>query len=214
MTVRLLGPSVPTLERIMTYDRSKYPATMDRETVQSVGKLLLATLSAILLLSLLSVLPGVGRVIPGTPVTFVAVVGAVVTVAIVGLLLWLAPALASLVRSTADGPPSVVDDVASIVQLFVVLVAVLVAHRGLEPAIAPLLGRLAWTYDVLFLVLALGPLAILAARIYVSLDPIAELLAERVVADADARDTETGRVAGEPSRKTDADDETTHTGSE
>ncbi|APW99942.1 hypothetical protein CHINAEXTREME_20170 [Halobiforma lacisalsi AJ5] len=197
----------------MTYDRS-YPATMDRETVQSVGKLLLATLSAILLLSLLSVLPGVGRVIPGTPVTFVAVVGAVVTVAIVGLLLWLAPALASVVRSTVDGPTSVVDDVASIVQLFVVLVAVLVAHRGLEPAIAPLLGGLSWTFDVLFLVLALGPLAILAARIYVSLDPIADLLADRIVADADASDTETGRAAGEPSRKTDADDETTHTGSE
>lgn len=193
----------------MTYDRSNYSATVDRDTVRSVGKLLLATLSAILLLSLLSLLPGVGRVIPGTPVTFVALVGAVVTVAIVALLLWLAPALGSLVRSTLDGPSSVVDDVASIVQLFVVLVAVLVAHRGLEPAIAPLLGRLAWTYDVLFLVLALGPLGILAARIYVSLDPIADLLADRVVGD----ETD-GASAREPSRKTDADDETTHTGSE
>ncbi|EMA39512.1 hypothetical protein [Halobiforma nitratireducens] len=179
---------------------------MDRDTVRTVGKLLLATLAAILLLSLMSLLPGIDRVIPGTPVTFVAVVGAIVTVAIVALLLYLAPALASLLRSTLEGPPSIVDDVASIVQLFVVLVAVLVAHRGLEPAIAPLLGDLAWTYDVVFLVIALGPLAILAARIYVSIDPIAELFADRVVGD------EGGTDEADSSRKIDTDDGTTRTG--
>ncbi|WP_244510172.1 hypothetical protein [Natronobacterium texcoconense] len=164
---------------------------MDHDTVRTVGKLLIATLSAILLLSLISVLPGVDRVIPGTPVTFVGVVGAIVTVAIVALLLYLAPALASLLRSALEGPPAVVDDIASIVQLLVVFLAVIVAHRGLAPLFVPLLGDAGWTYDVVFLAIALPPLAILAARLYVSLEPISELLAERVTR-GDERDEQAG----------------------
>ncbi|WIV66208.1 hypothetical protein [Natrialbaceae archaeon AArc-T1-2] len=165
---------------------------VDHETLRSVSKLVLSTLSLILLLSVVAVLPGVGHVIPGTPMTFVAAVGAIATVAIVGLLLYLAPALAKLVRSTLEGPQPVVDDVASIVQLFVVLVAVLVAHRGLAPALTPLLGGAVWVYDLVFLALALPPLAILAARLYVSLDPMAELLAESVTDDPEKRDEASG----------------------
>ena len=183
MTVSLFDPSASSLERSMPIT---FPAQVDRDTVQSVGKLVLATLALIWLLYLVSILPGVDRVIPGTPVTFAAIAGAIATVTIVGLLLYLAPALADLVRSTVDGPAQVVDDVASIVHLFVVLVAVLVAHRGLAPLLVPILEQPAgihnagWMYDVLFLALALPPLAILAARIYVSIDPISELLADKV----------------------------------
>lgn len=169
----------------MTANRTDLRTAVDRDTLQSAGKLLLATLSLLLVLSLASVLPGIDRLIPGTPVTFVAVVGAIVTVAVVGLLLFLAPALAELVRATLEGPQAVVEDVASIVQLFVVLVAVLVAHRGLAPALAPLLGGLTWVYDLVFLAIALPPLAILAARLYVSLDPMADLLADRITRDRD-----------------------------
>ncbi|WP_152421091.1 hypothetical protein [Natronolimnohabitans innermongolicus] len=165
------------------------PASLERETVQSITKLVLAALSLLFVLYLVSVLPGVGRFVPGTSVTFAAVIGAVVTLAVVGLLLSLAPALAELVRSAFEGPDDVVDDVASIVHLFVVLAAVLVAHRGLEPAFVGLLEGVTWVYDVVFLALALPPLAILAARLYVSLDPISELLADRVTgSSADERD--------------------------
>ena len=164
----------------MTDTRPSVPASLDRDAVQSISKLVLATLSLLVLLYLVSVLPGVDRLIPGTPVTVAAIAGAVVTIAIVALLLYLAPALAALVRSTVDGPEAVVDDVAAIVHLFVVLIAVLVAHRGLEPAVAPLLDGVAWVYDVVFFALALPPLAILAARLYVSLDPISELLADKL----------------------------------
>ena len=166
----------------MTETRPSVPESLDRDTVQSVSKLVLATLSLVFVLYLASILPGVDRLVPGAPVTVAAVVGAVVTVAVVGLLLYLAPTLAELVRSTLQGPETVVDDVAAIVHLFVVLIAVLVAHRGLERAVVPLLGGAAWVYDVLFLALALPPLAILAARLYVSLDPISELVAGKVTA--------------------------------
>ena len=155
-------------------------STLDRETTRQVGKLLLGTLALVVFLSLAWLLPGIGRLVPGTPVTFVAVLGAIVTVAVVSLLLFLAPALASLVRSTLEGPEEVVDDVADVVQVLVVFVAIIVAHRGLAAVIVPLFGGVSWVYDLVFLALAVPPLAIAAARVYVSLDPMAQLLADRV----------------------------------
>lgn len=160
--------------------RSDRRESLDDDTVLVTTKLVVAMLALSGLLTLVSLLPGVDRLIPGTPVSFVALIGAAVTLAVVGLLLLLAPTLAELVRSTVTGPASVVEDVAAIVNLFVVLLAVLVAHRGLAPAITPLLDSAAWTYDVVFLAFALPPLAILAARLYVSLDPISEHLATKL----------------------------------
>lgn len=164
-------------------------AAIDRTTIEWVGKVALAVPSLILLTALVSLLPGIDRLIPGSPVTFVAVVSAIVTVAIVALLLSLAPAVATLVRSTLEGPAQVVEDIAAIAQLLVVFIAMIVAHRGLAPAIVPLLDETAWVYDVVFLAFALPPLTILAFRVYVSLDPMAELLAERVTQSASGDET-------------------------
>lgn len=190
-------------------DRFTASTTLDHETVQSVGKVILATLALIWLLSLVSILPGVDRLVPGTPITFVAIAGAIATVVLVGLLLYLAPTLANLVRSTISGPQQVVDDIASIVHLFLVLVAVLVAYRGLAAAVVPVFAVLvgsdaAWLYDILFFALALPPLAILAARVYVSLDPMAELLADRLAPSVDeSSPSSTANSAGD--EPTDAD---------
>ncbi|WP_226008264.1 hypothetical protein [Natrinema salinisoli] len=173
----------------MIDDQTEYPATLDRKTVHSMGKLLLMTLSLILLLVLISLLPGIDRLVPGSPITLFAVVSAVLTMATVGLLLSLAPAVATLVQSTFEGPAQVVDDIAAIMQLLVVFIAMIIAHRGLAPAIVPLLDETAWMYDVVFLAFALPPLAILAIRVYVSLDPMAELLAERVTQSENGDDT-------------------------
>ncbi|OIB56959.1 hypothetical protein [Natrialba sp. SSL1] len=166
----------------MSTDQSTHATSQSvrYETVQSISKLLLGTIALLAFVGLVSVLPGVDRVIPGTPITVMAIVSFVATIAVVGLLLVLAPGLAELVRSTLDGPQQVVDDIASVVHLFVVLVAVLVAHSGMAPAITPLLEGATWVYDVVFFAIALPPLAILAARVYVSLDPMSELLADRV----------------------------------
>lgn len=191
----------------MNSDRFTASETVDHETVQSVGKVLLATLALIWLLYLVSILPGIDRLVPGTSVTFAAIALAIATVMIVGLLLYLAPTLANLVRTTITGPQQVIDDIASIVHLFIVLVAVLVAHRGLEPAIVGLFGGVAgadagWLYDLLFFALAVPPLAILAARVYVSLDPMADLLADRLTSLGDessqpsSRAESSGEAAG------------------
>jgi len=65
---------------------------------------------------------------------------------------------------------------------------VLVAHRGLAGVFRPLFGGLAWLYDVAFLLLALPAIAIVAVRLYTSLDPAADLIADRVAGEDDRHD--------------------------
>src|SRR6056297_1038254 len=104
--------------------------SLDRETVRSASKVLLAGVSLVFVLYLVTLVPGIDRLVPQTPVTFAALASAVVTVVLVTLLLSAAPKLASLARMGLDGPRAVVENVASVVYWLVVLAAVLVAHSG------------------------------------------------------------------------------------
>lgn len=161
------------------------PNAIGREPVRSISKLLFAVLSVLVLLSLVSLLPGGAWVVSATPVSTVALAGAVATLTAVGALLYLAPAFERLVRFRFEGPDAVVEDVAAIVRSAVVFAAVLIAHRGIRPAVTPFLGRFSWMYDVAFLALAVPLLVVLAVRLYVSLDPAADLCAEKLVGGGD-----------------------------
>lgn len=154
-----------------------------RRTVKSVAKVLGAAAAVVFLLYLASLLPGIDRLLPAAPISLGAAVSAIAAAAVAALLLYVAPGLAALTRLFARGPKDVVENLAAIVHWLVVLVAVLVAHRGIEPAASALVdGRLA-LYDAVFLLLALPPLSIVAARLYVTLDPAADLVADRLVGD-------------------------------
>ena len=168
----------------MTLNKPQLSDSVDRETVRTVAKSLLAVVSLVFLLYLVRLLPGVDRLVPQTAVTFAAVVGAVVTALLVGLLLYAAPKLASLTRVSLDGPETVVENIASIVYWLVVLGAILVAHRGFAGAVVPLFGGSEWIYDVVFLIAALPVLAFVAVRLYHNLDPGAELVADGVAGDS------------------------------
>jgi len=151
---------------------------MGQDTARSVSKLLVAALSLIGLAFLVSLLPGIERLLPGTSVTLVALTGAVASLVVAGILLYAASGLAALVRLLLDGPKPLDEHVASIVHWLVVLAAVLVAHWGLAPVFVPALGEVAWIYDAAFLLLALPSIGVIAARLYVSLDPAAEEVAD------------------------------------
>jgi len=159
-------------------NRTAITSSVGRETVRSVAKILLAAGSLLFVAYLVSLLPGVDRIVPQTPVSIAALVGAFVTVVVVALLLVAAPKLAQLTRMALTGPRDVVENLASLVYWLVALTAVLIAHRGLAGAVVPLLG--AWVYDVVFLLAALPAVAIVAARLYAALDPAAELFADSV----------------------------------
>lgn len=172
----------------MTANRPTVSDSLRRDTVRSVSKLLLAAVSLVFVLYLLALLPGIDRLVPLTPITFAAVVGAIATVVLVALILYATPKLASLTRMRLDGPEVVVENVASVVYWLGVLAAVLVAHRGLAGAVTPFMDGFVWAYDVAFLLLSLPAVAVIAVRLYVSLDPSADALADRVVDGDDPTD--------------------------
>lgn len=169
----------------MNLDNTDISNSIDRDTVRSVSKILLTAVSLIFVAYLLTLLPGVDRIVPQTPVTFAALVGAIVSIALVALLLYAAPKIASLARMSLEGPQQVVENLVSIMYWLVVLAAVFVAHRGLAGALVPFFEGFAWLYDVVFLLLALPIVAFIAARLYISLDPGADLVADTIAGTAD-----------------------------
>jgi hypothetical protein len=159
--------------------------SIGRETARSVGKVLFGAFALVLLTYLVTLLPGVGRLVPGTAITFGLLLRGIGTVAVVAALLYAAPGLATLTRASVPARP-LAENVASVVYWLVVLAAVLVAHWGLSSLAGVSLGGATWLYDTAFLLAALGPLAVVAARLYVTIDPAADLFADKVSGSGEA----------------------------
>lgn len=171
----------------MTEDGSATSRAFDRTTVRSASRIAIAALALVGVLYLLTLLPGMNWLVPLTPVTFAAVAIAVLTVAIVALLVYAAPKFASLTRmglhrsGAAEHVETVAENAGGMVYWLVMLVAVLVAHAGFAGAIMPLLAGFAWAYDAAFLIVSLVPLVFLVARLTVTVDPLSEIVADRIV---------------------------------
>ncbi len=165
----------------MNVERIQLSEAVDRRTVRSVSKLLLNAGAFVFVLGLVSVVPGVDRLVPRTPVTFAAVVTAVAAAVAAGALLYLAPLFASLTRTALEGPAPVVENLASVVHWVAVFAAVVVAHAGFAGVATALVGDAVWLYDLAFLLLALPVVAVVATRLYVTLDPGADVVADRFV---------------------------------
>lgn len=195
----------------MTETESTATDAFDRDTVRSASRVAIAALALVGVLYLLTLLPGVDRLVPFTPVTFAAVAGAVVTVAVVALLLFAAPKVAALTRVALHRRDAtarverVAENGGAMAYWLVVLAAVLVAHRGFAGAVVPLLDGYAWAYDAALLIAALVPLVFLVARLTVTVDPLSELVADRVMGTESSGDA--GPDAGDGSAAEPARDE-------
>lgn len=163
----------------MKTDRSR-SGTLGRQTVRSASKLLLAAVSLFLLAILFRLAPGLDLVIPRSTVSVVAFLSAAATIVVVGLLLILSPRLSTVAGGLISGPDEVADMFSSLVFWLLIFVAILLAHTGLAAVIVPILGGFAWLYDLVFLVLAIPPLAFITIWLFSLLDPTAELISERV----------------------------------
>ena len=197
----------------MTETESTATDAFDRDAVRSASRVAIAALALVGVLYLFTLLPGVDRLVPLTPVTVAAVAGAVVTAAVVALLLYAAPRIASLTRAAlhrtdaAERVERIAENGAALAYWLVVLAAVLVAHRGFAGAVVPLLDGFAWAYDAAFLVASLVPLVFVAARLTVTVDPLSTLVADRVTEPEsaegrgdDADGDETATTEGESDR--------------
>jgi len=150
----------------------------NRETTRSIGKLLFGAAATAFVLGLVTLLPGVDRLLPGTDVSIGALVRAIAALVVSGTLVYTASGLTALLAPTVRG--ELTRNATSIVYWLSILAAVLVAHWGLAPLVAGVFDSLLWVYDTAFLLLALGPLVVIAVRLYASLDPAADAFAERV----------------------------------
>ena len=175
-------------------DGSSVREAFDRETVESASRLLIGALAIVGALAVVTLLPGVDRLVPFAPVTFAAVATGIVAVAVAGILLYAAPKVALLTRAAlggrvADGdapPDRIAENAGGMAYWLVVFGAVLVAYRGLAAAVVPLLNDAAWAYDAGFLFVALVPVVFLVARLSVTVDPLAEAVADRVAGEGGA----------------------------
>ena len=188
----------------MNFDESNVSNRVGERSVRLVTKLLLAAGSVAFVAYLLTLLPGIDRLVPQTPVTFAAILGAIATAVIVVLVVYAAPRIALLVEMGVEGPREVVEEIAAVVQWTVVLAAILIAHRGFAELVVPLLDGNSWLYDVGFLFLAFPVVVFVAVHLFRGVDPSADLLAARFSeyerADASsgenaARSEQTGRAS-------------------
>lgn len=164
----------------------------DRDTVRPLVRTSLLLVGGLFLLGLASLLPGLGRLFAGFPVSVGTFVRAIATTLVVGALATTAPTVETLVRRGLSGPPTVVEDAARSSRDLVAFAAIVVAYRGLASAIEPAFDVLgaAWLYHAVFLVAALVPVVLVARRLSRSLDPVADLLTTELVAANDERTTD------------------------
>lgn len=151
------------------------------ELTRPVIKLLLALIGLFILRFIVNNLPGLGTQIPGTGVTATAALAAVITLAMVGILVNFGIEIEPRLKRALSGPQEVITDMAEIVKFLVFLVAIIVAYDGLAAVAVPfLLPDLVWVYDVVFLLIALVPTALVAQRMFANLDDLTDLLTKQV----------------------------------
>lgn len=172
---------------------------VDRDRLHTLVKLLLVAAGLVGLWWMVTNLPGLDALLTIRGVSLGAVLGALVTLAVVGVLVFVASATETVLRSVLGGPQDLVADVAAAGKHLLLFVAVLTAYDGLAPVAMPTLAPadLAWTYHLLFLALALVPLLTVVAALYGNVDAIAGWMVERATDDEDGEPIPVERSDGE-----------------
>lgn len=157
--------------------------SIDEAHVYPIVRILLLVVGGLVLLGLVSLLPGLGVLFDGASIPLEAIVIALGTYLVAGALVAVGARIESLVRESLEGPTTVIDDAAASVKYLFVFVALVIAHQGFSGALVPMFEAVGtgWLYHLLFLAAALVPLVLIARRLYRSLDPVAELLTNEIV---------------------------------
>lgn len=150
------------------------------ELTRPVVKLLVALVGLFVLRFIVRRLPGIDTVIPETWLTVGALANAVLTLAMVAVLVNFGREIEPRLNSVLEGPPDIVGDIAESVKYVVFIFAIVLAYGGLWGVIVPLLLPDEWIYDLGFLLLALAPTAIVAVRIVNNIDEITDVLTQQV----------------------------------
>ncbi|WP_336135245.1 hypothetical protein [Natronomonas amylolytica] len=182
----------------MTDDNSglQLVSAPEESTVRTLVRAGLALVGLLTVVGLLAVTPGIDRLLAGLAVSPWALGLAVVTLLVVGVLLWIAPEVERAALESVDGPDTAVENAAAAAKLLVGFLAVAIAYRGFAPAFTPAFRAfdIGGVYHLGFLVVGLVVLAAFARRLYRCWEPVTEMLTDYAV-DASGRETE--RVSSE-----------------
>jgi len=191
------GDTWSALERV---DRETLAESVDDETVRTVVKLLLGGVAVVALMVLASLLPGVDRVLPETPLTVLSLAVAALTVALVGAIVALARPVEELVYDALAGPERLRLLAGVIAKHLVFLAAVVVGYHGFAGVAVPFLAVTdsVWLYDVGFLLVALVPTAFVAYYAYQGLEPAADHITDRLLSSGDPAVVEDETAVEEP----------------
>lgn len=161
--------------------------SVDPDAFRAAARRLLAVGGVVFVLALLSVLPGMDRTVPQTPLTVLALVVGAGTLVVVRLLVAAAGDVEDVARQALAGPTELRVTAGVVVKHLVVLAAVLIAYSGLAGVFVPLLApsETAWLYDLAFLGLALVPVAFVTYYLFGALHPTAAHLTRHVVGRGD-----------------------------
>jgi hypothetical protein len=144
---------------------------------RSIVKLLLGVVGLLALLFLLTLVPPLERLIPGTPITFEALLTGILAVVIFGLLVVVGDQLGELTRERLAGTPEerFPWHAGAAVKYLVVFLAFLVTYEPLARTTVPFLLRngIPWTYDMAFTAVSVALLALATYYAYRCLDPVA-----------------------------------------
>lgn len=114
--------------------------------------------------------------IPGSPVTIPAVISFVIGIVMIGVLLAFRQDFIPMLRRSFSGFPQA----ATIASSAIILGIIITAYSMFEAAIRPLMFQFAWSYPVIFFIIALWPLFTLVTSLYSSGRPIADWAAEKI----------------------------------
>lgn len=164
---------------------SEWRTQIEELEISSLVKLVIVIIVLLFLLVFVSVLPGLDQLVPGLPITFGAIVSAVVTLAIVLLLVRVAARIRTIIQHLLIDIAEIETHSTAVVYWTVVFLAVVIAYEGFEAATAPILveAGLLWTYDLVFLLLGMIPLAFVGYHLFQLLDPLADWCVRKLRSD-------------------------------
>lgn len=164
----------------MTSETLHVEWSLEPSVVRPVVRELLVVAAILVGIRLGFFLPGTNDALFDTAITGNDVILGVGTLGLVASLVYGAPKMNRLVTSMLTGPDRVVGHVGMIAHALVVFFAVLVAHYGFASVVVPVVTA-PWLYDLVFFLIALGPLGIIAYRFYLVLDPVADAITRVLV---------------------------------
>ncbi|ELZ10852.1 hypothetical protein C479_08573 [Halovivax asiaticus JCM 14624] len=168
------GPDDPIGHGPLTPESWRKPLH-DERALRKATSAVLGGLAIIVVLFLLSLLPGLNA----TGDAFAALANGILAASLAAVLGYVAMVIPWYVRSAFDGPREVREPGVTATVWALVLAAVLTLHRGFVPLVTLVDGPM-WLYDGLFLLAALVPVAFIARALWEMVDPAASYLTGRL----------------------------------